>query len=131
MGNFVNTRKNFPDAQKLSGRQCRHADEVFGTLLQVIPTTKYLNLFFSIKTFHTKTFFDICIYDVRDISSPGSDIIENIEIWGILLFCQRQQNSSRFVDAPVSPYTLTLLYLTLYKVQFTKQPQYLDILYIL
>ena len=32
MGNFVNTRKNFPDAQKLSGRQCRRADEVFGTL---------------------------------------------------------------------------------------------------
>ena len=34
MGNFVNTRKNFPDAQKLSGRQCRRADEVFGTLLE-------------------------------------------------------------------------------------------------
>ena len=32
MANFVNTRKNFPDAQKLSGRQCRRADEVFGTL---------------------------------------------------------------------------------------------------
>ena len=27
--NFVNTRKNFPDAQKLSGRQCRCADGVF------------------------------------------------------------------------------------------------------
>ena len=32
MDNFVNTRKNFPDAQKLSGRHCRRADEVFGTL---------------------------------------------------------------------------------------------------
>ena len=32
MANFVKTRKNFPDAQKLSGRQCRRADEVFGTL---------------------------------------------------------------------------------------------------
>ena len=29
MANFVNTRKNFPDAQKLSGRQCRHADGIF------------------------------------------------------------------------------------------------------
>jgi len=27
--NFVDTRKNFPDAQKLSGRQCRRADGVF------------------------------------------------------------------------------------------------------
>ena len=27
--NFVDTCKNFPDAQKLSGRQCRHADGVF------------------------------------------------------------------------------------------------------
>ena len=27
MDNFVNTRKNFLEAQKLSGRQCRHADE--------------------------------------------------------------------------------------------------------
>ena len=26
------TRKNFPDAQKLSSRQCRYADEVFGPL---------------------------------------------------------------------------------------------------
>ena len=49
MVNFVNTHKNFMDAQKLSGRKCRHAEEVFGTLLQVISTTKYLNLFFSIK----------------------------------------------------------------------------------
>ena len=31
--NFVNTRKNFPDAQKLSGRQCRRADDVFRTLV--------------------------------------------------------------------------------------------------
>ena len=34
IGDFVNTRKNFPDAQKLSGRQCRRADDVFGTLEQ-------------------------------------------------------------------------------------------------
>ena len=27
MDNFVNTRKNFLEAQKLSGRQCRHADK--------------------------------------------------------------------------------------------------------
>ena len=27
--NCVDTRKNFPDAKKLSGRQCRHADKVF------------------------------------------------------------------------------------------------------
>ena len=33
MGNFVNACKNFPDAQKLSGRQCRCADGVFLTLL--------------------------------------------------------------------------------------------------
>ena len=33
MSIFVNTRKNFPDTQKLSCRQCRRADEVFGTLL--------------------------------------------------------------------------------------------------
>ena len=33
MAYFVYTRKNFPDAQKLSGLQCRHADEVFGTLM--------------------------------------------------------------------------------------------------
>ena len=32
MGNFVNMRKKILDAQKLSGRQCRRADEVFGTL---------------------------------------------------------------------------------------------------
>ena len=32
MVHFVNTRKNFLDAQKLSGRQRGHADEVFGTL---------------------------------------------------------------------------------------------------
>ena len=32
MGNFVNTRKNFPDAQKLSGWQCQRANDVFGTL---------------------------------------------------------------------------------------------------
>ena len=32
MGNFVNTRKNFPDAQKLSGWQCHRATRVFGTL---------------------------------------------------------------------------------------------------
>ena len=35
MANFVNTRNNFPDAQKLSGRQCRRADEVFGTLTSI------------------------------------------------------------------------------------------------
>ena len=29
MVNFVNTHKNFQDAQKLSGRQCRRADGVF------------------------------------------------------------------------------------------------------
>ena len=29
IGNFVERCKNFPDAQKLSGRQCRYADEVF------------------------------------------------------------------------------------------------------
>ena len=32
MSNFVDMRKNFPDAQQLSGRRCRRADEVFGTL---------------------------------------------------------------------------------------------------
>ena len=32
MVRFVNMRKNFPDAQKLSFRQCGHADGVFGTL---------------------------------------------------------------------------------------------------
>jgi len=32
MGNFVNSRKNFPDAQKLSGWQCQRANDVFGTL---------------------------------------------------------------------------------------------------
>ena len=32
MCNFVNTRKNFPDAQKLSGWQCHRATGVFGTL---------------------------------------------------------------------------------------------------
>jgi len=30
--NFLNTRKNFPDAQKLSGWQCILAYQVFGTL---------------------------------------------------------------------------------------------------
>ena len=39
MGNFVNTRKNFPVAQKLSSRQCRSADEVFGTLIWLIIIT--------------------------------------------------------------------------------------------
>ena len=38
MTNFVYTRKNFPDVQKLSGRQCRHADEVFWTLASMYPT---------------------------------------------------------------------------------------------
>ena len=33
MTNFVYMRKNFTDAQKLSGRQCRYANEVFGTLI--------------------------------------------------------------------------------------------------
>ena len=32
MGNFVNTRKIFPDAQKPSGWQCHRATGVFGTL---------------------------------------------------------------------------------------------------
>ena len=32
IANFVYMRKNFPDVQKLSGRQCRRADVVFGTL---------------------------------------------------------------------------------------------------
>ena len=32
MVNFVNTRKNFQDAQKLYGQKCQHADKVFGTL---------------------------------------------------------------------------------------------------
>ena len=35
MVNFVNMRKNFPDEQKLSAQQCRHADEVFGTLARI------------------------------------------------------------------------------------------------
>ena len=33
MGNFVNTHKNLPDAQKLSGWQCHPATHVFGPLL--------------------------------------------------------------------------------------------------
>ena len=34
MGNFVNTGKNFPDAQKLSGWQCQRANGFFGTAVQ-------------------------------------------------------------------------------------------------
>ena len=41
-GQFVFTRKNFPNAQKLSSGQCRHADEVFGTLLKR-PVSEYAN----------------------------------------------------------------------------------------
>ena len=33
MVNFVNMRKNFSDTQKRSSLQCRHADEVFWTLV--------------------------------------------------------------------------------------------------
>ena len=39
MTNIVYTRKNFPDAHKLSCRQCRHADKVFGTLATCTNTS--------------------------------------------------------------------------------------------
>ena len=47
MDNFVNTRKNFPDSQQLSGRHCRRADEVFGTLVHMYVS---LNIKFGKKT---------------------------------------------------------------------------------
>ena len=42
LGNFVDTRENFPDAQKLSGWQCQRADDVFGTL--VLHWNKFLHI---------------------------------------------------------------------------------------
>ena len=75
--------------------------------------------------------------------SDFSEVIEGTEGGGFALcikdpkygayfsFAKGQQNSTRFVDAPVSPYNLTLLYSNFYKVQFTKDPRYLNTLYIL
>ena len=40
MVRFVNMRKNFPDAQKLSFRQCGHANGVFGTLRHASMASK-------------------------------------------------------------------------------------------
>ena len=54
MATFVYTRKNFPDAQKLSGLQCRRADEVFGTLSKAITSFTYSRALFISRVFRAQ-----------------------------------------------------------------------------
>ena len=46
MANLVNRRKNFPDVQKFSGRQCWHTDKVFGTLANRSPIFRSIDQYY-------------------------------------------------------------------------------------